>query len=333
MLFALLGLGMLMAPAQAEVLRVGLAMPQGMQEVAYLNGMFERFKQEVESSSDGALKVQLYYGGVLGKPDDRLNQMRRNVIQMSDASEGNYATIYRDIQVFSIPYLFQDRDVALAVLDGPVGEQVAEGLRIKSGIRVLGWWESAGFKHYSANAPLRDLADFRGRKFRVMSAVFSIPVTAMGGIAISLPMNELYLSLKTGVVDGQNNAVAVFNMQKLHEVQSHISLDAHAYSFGPLGINDSFFRSLSEEKKRIVLAAAQRAIAWNRRMSRQMDEAAIALARSKGVRFIELSEQQRARFAETAQPATIEWLRGNIDHPSLIEAVLEETARIAGRPD
>ena len=318
-------------PASAETLRVGLMLPRGMQEIVYLNGMFEQFKAEVESASESSLKVQLYYGGVLGKPDDRLNMVRRNVIQMTDASEGNYATIHRDIQVFSIPYLFPSREVALAVLDGPVGNRVAEGIRVKTGIRVLGWWESAGFKHYSSNAPIREVSDFRGQKFRVMSAVFSIPVTALGGIAISLPMNELYISLKTGVVDGQDNAVAIFNMQKFHEVQSHITLDAHAYSFGPVGINEAFFRMLSEHERRIVTEAAHRAIAWNRRMSRQIDEEAIALARSKGVQVLELTERERAQLAVQAQPAVIDWLRGNLDDPSLIDALMEETARQTAR--
>lgn len=87
----------------AETIRIGLTMPQGMEAVAYVNGMYEMFKDEVEANSNGKLKVQIYYGGVLGKPDQRLNMMRRNVIQMSDGSDGNYATIHRDIQVFSMP--------------------------------------------------------------------------------------------------------------------------------------------------------------------------------------------------------------------------------------
>jgi tripartite ATP-independent transporter DctP family solute receptor len=316
-------------PAHAETIRVGLAMPKDMPEVFYVNGMFEHFKENVEAQSNGTLKVQIYYGGVLGKPDERLNQMRRNVIQMSDAADGNYATIHRDIQVFSIPYLFPSTEIARRVLDGPVGSRVAEDIRLKTGIRVLGWWEAAGFKHYSANSPITEMADFRGKKIRVMSAVFSIPVNAMGGTAIPIPMNELYISLKTGVVDGQDNAVAVFNMQKLHEVQKYITLDGHAYGFGPMGINDAFFSSLSEAHQRIVLDAGAKAVAWNRVMSRRFEEDAIAFAKSKNVHFITLSEDRRQRIAEMAQPAVMDWLRANIDTPALIDAVVAETKRLA----
>jgi TRAP-type C4-dicarboxylate transport system substrate-binding protein len=76
------------------------------------------------------------------------------VIQMSDASDGNYATVYPDIQVLNIPYLFATERKAWKVLDGPFGQKLAEDLRINTGIRVFGWWESGGFKHFSSNKAL-----------------------------------------------------------------------------------------------------------------------------------------------------------------------------------
>ena len=97
LLFILATLIVQSQPSVAETIRIGLAMPEEMEGMAYINGMYKLFKDEVEKNTNGGLKVQIYYGGVLGKPDDRLNQMRRNVIQMSDASDGNYATIHRDV--------------------------------------------------------------------------------------------------------------------------------------------------------------------------------------------------------------------------------------------
>jgi C4-dicarboxylate-binding protein DctP len=56
--------------------------------------MYEVFKGDVETRTNGALTVEIIYGGALGTPINRMNQMRSGVIQMSDASDGNYATIY-----------------------------------------------------------------------------------------------------------------------------------------------------------------------------------------------------------------------------------------------
>lgn len=305
-----------------ETIRIGLAMPEDMPEVDYLNGMYRLFKQAVETRSEHRIRVQLYYGGVLGRPDERLNYMRRNIIQMSDASDGNYATIFRDIQVFSMPYLFSDRDSAHRILDGPVGQSVAESLREKTGIRVLGWWESAGFKHYSSNRPIRHPDDLDGQKMRVMSAAFSVPVIAMGGAATPVPMPELYISLKTGVVDGQDNAVSVFNMLKLYEVQNYLTLDAHIYSFGPLGINDEFFNSLDRQLQDVILEAGREAVAWNRKRALEQENEALAVVRARDVELIIPSPEVRREFMHLTRPAAVRWMKRNLDTPELVDRVL-----------
>ena len=106
--------------AQAQkTIKVGLALSKGAPGFDFINGMYELFKAEVEAGTKGTLQVELVYGGALGNPNDRMNQMRRGAIQMSDAADGNYASIYPDIQVLSIPYLFASEQAAWKVRDGP----------------------------------------------------------------------------------------------------------------------------------------------------------------------------------------------------------------------
>jgi tripartite ATP-independent transporter DctP family solute receptor len=276
-----------------------------------------KFKAEVEAHSD--LKVDLVYGGALGAPNDRLSQMRRGVIQMSDGSDGNYASIYKDIQIFNLPYLFATEKDAWAVLDGPMGQAMAEDIRKKTGIRVLGWWESGGFKHFSANKAIKSPADMKGLKMRVLGPLATIPVEALGASAAPVAFSELYTSLKTGVVDGQDNSVAVFNLVKLYEVQSHLTLTGHSYAFGPLGINDAFFSSLDEVKQKAISEAAKKSIAFNRGKSREIEASAIAFAKAHNVDVIELDPVAKAAFRDIMQPVAIDWLKKNVDTPDLVD--------------
>ncbi|MEO1104931.1 MAG: TRAP transporter substrate-binding protein, partial [Pseudomonadota bacterium] len=262
------------------------------------------------------------YGGALGAPNDKLTQMRRGIIQMSDASDGNYATIYPDIQILNMPFLFPSEEAAWAVLDGPFGEALAEGLRETTGVRVLGWWESGGFKHFSANTPIAAPADMDGLKMRVLGPLATIPVEAMGASAAPISFGELYTSLKTGVVDGQDNSVAVFNLVKLFEVQPHLALTGHTYAFGPLGMNDAFYSGLTEEQQAVIDAAAEVAIAYNRQTSRSTEADALAFARENGVTVAELSGEQLAAFRDVMRPAAIAWLRENVDNPNLIDEAI-----------
>jgi tripartite ATP-independent transporter DctP family solute receptor len=309
------------ASAQTTI-KVGLALPKGMAGFDHVNGMYETFGREVEAASKGELKVDLAYGGSLGNPNDRMNQMRRGIIQMSDASDGNYAAIYPDVQVFSLPYVFPTEQIAWKVFDGPMGTAMAEDMRKKTGIRVLGWWEAGGFRHFSSNKPIRSVADFRGLKVRALGPANAKPVEAAGGIASAIPFNELYTSLKTGVVDAQDNSVSIFRLVKLYEVQKFLTLSGHSYSFGPMGINDAFYAKLSPAHRKIIDDAAKKAIAYNRETSRKIEGDALVFVKQNGVTVIEMTAGAKEEMRAKMQPAVREWLLGQISSPKVLDDAL-----------
>lgn len=312
-------------PVSAQTITVGLSLPETMEGFDFVNGMYRTFAEQVEANSD--MTVNMVYGGALGSPSDRLTQMRRGAIEMTDAADGNYASIFSDIMVLNMPYLFPSEQTAWAVLDGPFGDAMAESLLETTGVRVLGWWESGGFKHFSANRMIESPADMEGLKMRVLGPLATIPVEAMGASASPVAFGELYTALSTGVVDGQDNSVSVFNLIRLYEVQSHLVMSGHVYAFGPLGISDAFFSSLSAENQQVIMDAAEAAIAYNRETSRAVEASAIARAEEAGVTVVRPSDEQRAAFRDVMQPAAIEWLRENVDHPDLIDGALAAVAR------
>jgi len=308
------------AVAQAQEITIGLSLPETIEGFDFVNGMYRTFAEQVEANSD--MTVNLVYGGALGNPNDRLGQMRRGILEMTDAADGNYASIHADIQVLNMPYLFPDEATAWAVLDGPFGQTMAEDIRANTGIRVLGWWESGGFKHFSANRAVETPADMAGLKLRVLGPLATIPVEAMGASASPVAFGELYAALRTGVVDGQDNSISVFNLVNLYEVQSHLILSGHTYAFGPLGISDRFFEGLSDENQQVILDAAEAAIAFNRETSRAVEATAIEFAREQGVTVVELTDEQRDAFRAVMQPVANEWLAANIDTPTLIDEAI-----------
>ena len=311
-------------PAAAQTITIGLSLPENIEGFDFVNGMYRTFAEEVEANSD--MTVNIVYGGALGNPNDRLAQMRRGVIEMTDAADGNYASIFSDIMVLNMPYLFPSEQVAWQVFDGPFGTQMAEDIREATGIRVLGWWESGGFKHFSASRLIESPADMEGLKMRVLGPLATIPVEAMGASASPVAFGELYTALSTGVVDGQDNSVSTFNLIRLYEVQSHLMMTGHVYAFGPLGISDAFFSGLSRENQQVILDAAAVAIAYNRETSRAVEASAITRAEEAGVTVVRMTDAQRDAFRQVMQPAAIEWLQGNVDHPDLIDAALAAVA-------
>lgn len=320
------------APAHAQkTLKVGLSLPQNAPGFDFVNGMYETFEKEVEAATKGAINVELIYGGALGSPNDRLSQMRRGTIQMTDAADGNYATLYPEIQVLNLPYLFPSEQVAWQVLDGAFGRKLADQIRERTGIRVFGFWESGGFKHFSSNKPVANAGDFSGQKLRAIGPLAAKSAEALGAAASPIAFNELYTSLKTGVVDGQDNSVSVFRLVKLNEVQKNLLLSGHTYGVGVLGINDAYYRSLSEAERAALDAAAKKALDYNRSASRKAEAEAIAFLKSAGVQVVPLEDGGKAEFAKRMQKPVADWLKTQISDAGLIDAALSEVRRVAGK--
>jgi tripartite ATP-independent transporter DctP family solute receptor len=309
------------AAAQKNI-RVGLALSKDLPGIDFINGMYESFKSDVERRTNGALTIEIIYGGALGNPIGRMNEMRNGAIQMSDASDGNYAAVYPDIQVLNIPYLFATEQNAWKVLDGPFGQKLAEDLRTKTGIRVLGWWESGGFKHFSSNKALRSPSDFAGLKIRALGPLAVPLIEALKASAVPIAFGELYTALATGLVDVQDNSLSVFRLVRLQEVHKFILLSGHSYSVGVLGINNAFYIQLSSDERAAVDAAALKAIAFNREGSRKAEQEAIAALGAAGTEFIGLTSEQKQEFRRITQGPVIEWLKTQISVPDLIGEAL-----------
>lgn len=320
-LLTALALGIaLLSPVQAEtVIKVGLSLAKDAPGFDFVNGMYEVFKTEVEAGTKGSIKVDLVYAGALGSPNDRLSQVRRGTIQMSDAADGNYATIYPDIQVLNMPYLFRSEQVAWKVLDGAFGRKMAEDIRAKTGIRVFGFWESGGFKHFSSNKPLRSVDDFKGQKLRAIGPLAVKTAEGLGASASPIAFNELYTSLKTGVVDGQDNSISVFRLVKLQEVQKNLMLSSHTYGVGVLAINEAFYNKLAAPERAAIDAAAVKALAYNRKSSRDSEREAIGFLKTSGVNVVEVDAAGRQALANKMQKPVREWLQGVLSSPGLID--------------
>jgi tripartite ATP-independent transporter DctP family solute receptor len=309
------------AGAQTNI-KVALALSKDLPGIDFINGMYEVFKRDVENRTNGAMNVEIIYGGALGNPVSRMNQMRNGAIQMSDASDGNYATVYPEIQVLNVPYLFATEQNAWKVLDGPFGQKLAEDLRAKTGIRVLGWWESGGFKHFSSNKALRSPADFAGLKIRALGPISTPLIEALKGSAIPIGFGDLYTALTTSLVDVQENSLSVFRLVRLQEVHKYILLSGHSYAVGALGINNAFYIQLSPDERAAVDAAALKAIAFNREGSRKAEREAITALRTAGIEFIQLTPVQKQEFRRITKGPVIEWLKTQISVPGLIDEAL-----------
>jgi len=217
------------------------------------------FKNLVETGTNGEIEVRLFPGGVLGQEREMMEMLKGGMIQIHLATAGSMGSFFPLYGVFDIPYLIPSYSVAYDVWDGNFGKKVDKLIQEKTGLRSLGFFAQSGFYHLTNNTRvIKNVDDVKGLKFRTMTLPSHIKVfESMGASAIPISWAELYTSLQTGVIDGQHNPVGYIVQGKLQEVQKYMTLTGHMYAVGFFLVNDSWFQSLTEDQKNVVLDAAR----------------------------------------------------------------------------
>ncbi|OCW56026.1 TRAP transporter substrate-binding protein [Hoeflea olei] len=280
------------------------------------------FKKEIEEKSDGRMAVNIFWSGQLGKTDSVVNMVANGLVEAIMGADGFASPYDQNVQVLGIPYLFNDRAAAYEVLDGPCGQQLSDSLAKKSGMRAMVWHENGGYRNYSANKPLTSVEDLKGLKIRTMNnPVHMEIVKSLGASPTPVPWQDLYTALQTGVVDGQENSLAIFRIPKLEEVQKHIIMDGHVYSPGALYFNQKWLDSLPEDLQQIVKTASENFRDLNREISAKAEKEDRAYLESNGVEIYDPTPEQKQQFRELTQAPALAYIKDSVD-PEILQCFL-----------
>ena len=292
---------------------------------------YQVIKQEIEKRSNGRIKVEMHAGGELGTPLQTVVQTRQGIIQMCNVEAGHYTAVYPNIQVFGIPYLFIDRQIAWHMLQGKTAQAIKDDMAKTTGLRPLEFKENGGFRNFSdSKRPLRTPADLKGLKIRTMSSpLFMQIVKDLGASPTPIPFTELYSALQLKVVDGQENAVTVFRWPKLEEVQKYMILDGHVYSFLVNLVNEKWLKSLPEDLQAAILQADEMSVKIHNALSYLEERKDIEELREMGLDIYDPPLEVKNEFRQLTQKPAIEWMRNQKDIDSkFIDMILEETRQV-----
>ncbi|MDK2801165.1 MAG: hypothetical protein PWQ70_2784 [Clostridiales bacterium] len=242
-----------------------------------------KFKELVEKNTNGRVKVEVFPNEVLGSEREMIEAVQMNAIQMTGAGTGLYAGFDPKIGVIELPYLFSTFEEAWKVLDGPIGTELAQPL-LNKGIRILAYWEN-GFRQVTNNVrPIKTPEDFTGLKIRVPEIPLSMSIFKhLGANPTPMAFGELYMALRQGVVDGQENPLTNIYASKFYEVQKYLTLTKHQYSPFPVAISEKFWQQLPAEYQHIVQEAANEAKDYHRQLIKMDDEKLVDELKNKGM--------------------------------------------------
>jgi tripartite ATP-independent transporter DctP family solute receptor len=158
--------------------------------------------EKLERKSGGTMTVEIYPSQQLGTERQCLELLQIGSLDMTKVSAGVMENFSPSMKVFGIPFLFNDRNHAYAVVDGPIGEELLLGGE-KYWLRGMTFYDACSRSFYTKERPVYAPEDLDGLKIRVMESVTAMNmVRTLGGSPTPISWGELYTALQQGVVDG-----------------------------------------------------------------------------------------------------------------------------------
>src|SRR5829696_4780147 len=262
----------------------------------------QKFIELVAAKSGGKIRVREYPSNQLGSEMQQQSALRGGTQEMQSPATTSLVGIVKDFGLIDFPFIVSTPHQADALLDGPLGAALLAKLPEKDLIG-LGYWD-LGFRNVTnSRRPITKGEDLSGIKIRVIpNPVYLETFKTFGANPVPMSFSELYTALETRTVDGQENPVAVILSNKFNEVQKFLSLTNHTYSTNIVLVSKKFWDRLSPAEQTILKEAFAEARDYQRKISREQAEGAVAELRNRGMQVNEIAAAEVDRMREKTKP-------------------------------
>jgi C4-dicarboxylate-binding protein DctP len=279
-----------------------------------------KFKELAESRSNGRVRVEVYPNSRLYKDREEMDALRLGAVQMLAPSLSKLAGVGgTDFEVFDLPFLFRDHAAYRRVVDGAIGAEMLQRLETR-GLKGLAFWDN-GFKVFSANRPLQAVQDFKGLKIRVQASRTLVKQMQHLASEPSIsPLINVFEALRTGKLDGQENTPVNVYSQRLHEVQSHLTVSNHGYLAYAVIVNKAFWDKLPPDVRSTLEAALRDATAFANGIAEAENSKALERIKASGkISVYTPSAQELALWRAALDPVALAVQSGI--QPELVKAI------------
>lgn len=257
------------------------------------------FKSLVENETDGRIEVKIYPSNQLGTEAEMLESVKMGAIQATLG--GQFEAASPKLLIYTMPFLFEDIDSVHSIIRGPIGERIAATAE-DNDIKILATGVAGGLRNFTNNErAIETPEDMEGLKMRTPPIDSIIKtIDAIGGNPVSVPYAELYMALKTGVADGQENPFTNIVDKKLYEVQKYLTIVNYQFHPSPLYTSLDWYNSLDSELQVALDKSAEKMMVYNDELNREATVDSLNIL-EKEMEVNYLSDEQRQMFIDKSQ--------------------------------
>jgi len=241
---------------------------------------------EIRSQSNGRIEIRFFPNAQLGSDAAMLTQVRSGGIDMMTASGIAMQVVSPVAGISGMAFAFADYAHVWQAMDGDLGAAIRTGLD-KVGIYAFPKMLDSGYRNITtSNRPINAVEDLKGIKMRVPpSPVWVSLFTALGCSPTSITINELYSSLQTKIVDGQENPLTVIEAGKYFEVQKFCSITEHMWDGLWIIANGKRVKDLAPADLALITKAFEAATMKQRAETERLNTELEGSLKAKGLAF------------------------------------------------
>jgi tripartite ATP-independent transporter DctP family solute receptor len=247
--------------------------------------MWTVFKEQLDKNAPGQFDVQIHLGGALFKQGAEPVAMARGNLELASISAFDIAKLVPEFSLFTAGYVIRDPAHLMKVFNGPVGAELFNRVSEKMDLTVLSPLY-LGTRQLNLREPRKVMtpADLKGVKLRMpASREWLFLGEALGATPTPLAFGEVYLGLKTGTIDAQDNPLPTVRSAKFYEVTKQITLTSHLVDSLFICVSNKLWKSLSPTQQARLRSAAQAAASYNNDQRIADEKELVAFFKSQGL--------------------------------------------------
>ncbi len=243
----------------------------------------EMFAELVKEKYGDKFVFDIYPDGQLGNNTEVLEACQLGEIDIVVTDDGQLSNLDANFSVMGLPFLFEDTDHVLRVVNGEVGQQLSDALEDK-GLVIICWLEN-GFRYITNNrVPIHTPADLKGIKIRVpTSGLYVETFNMLGAQATPVAANELFSALQMGTVEAQENSLSNIIDQNMCEVQKYLSITRHVHTTEPIVMSTDSWNKLSADEQEAFLEIGKQVSEWSYHYTQEQEAGQLETIAASGM--------------------------------------------------
>lgn len=262
------------------------------------------FEQLVEEKSNNTIDIQILGQETVGSDSEMMVSVAAGTLDMTINSQGPFATYVPEAALIGLPFLFESSEHAYSVIDDESIEGYLADQAEEHGFHLLGFWDNGMRDLTNSKREINSPEDVEGLKIRTPDDTMTISIfNELKANPTPMAFGELYLALRTGAVDGQENPVVNIKSSKLDEVQPYLAVTGHKYETNPFVMSTTRWERLTPEQQQIIQEAADEARDSQRQeMTTQTKEIYAEFEQS-----LTVTHPDKTAFRDATKPVYVQW--------------------------